>query len=338
MNYVSVGDMAQAFQMRRHNVELQKHLTRLTEELTTGRKSDLSEAVSGDFKALAGIERSLKAGAAFEVSAAEAALFAETLQSALENVSTMATDLTPSLLMAGSNAGKHAVDNVAGDARQKFHAVVSALNTQVADRYVLSGAASDKQPLSGSQDILDALLAVTSGQITASGVEAAVAAWFNAPAGGGGYVDLAYGGSARPLAPFQTGPGSEAQLDMTAATPALRDLLQGFAIGALLAEGLLAGDTTERATLTKRSGEVLTAANTEITELRARVGSVERHIADARTRNAANISALAIARNGITAADPYDTASALEAVQGQLETLYTLTARLSRLSLADVLR
>ncbi len=44
-----------------------------------------------------------------------------------------------------------------------------------------------------------------------------------------------------------------------------------------------------------------------------------------------------IARTELIGADPYDTATEMEAVQGQLETLYTVTARLSRLSLADFL-
>ena len=43
-------------------------------------------------------------------------------------------------------------------------------------------------------------------------------------------------------------------------------------------------------------------------------------------------------RRGIVAADPFETANALEAAKTQLETLYALTARLSRLNLADYLR
>jgi len=37
-------------------------------------------------------------------------------------------------------------------------------------------------------------------------------------------------------------------------------------------------------------------------------------------------------------ADPFETASTLQAVQLQLETHYAMTARLSRLSLAEYLR
>jgi len=41
MNYKSVGDMAQAFQLQRHNVQLKTHLSRLSEELTTGVQKDV---------------------------------------------------------------------------------------------------------------------------------------------------------------------------------------------------------------------------------------------------------------------------------------------------------
>lgn len=338
MNYVSIGDMAQAFQMRRHNVELQRQLSRLTEDLTSGVKSDLAEAVSGDFKALAGIDHSLGILRAYQTATDEAELFTGTLQAAFATVQDMTTDLAPGLANAATTGTPLIVDTAAMDARQKFHSVVAALNTQVADRYLLSGDATDQRPILGSQDILDALMAATAGQVTGTGVATAVAIWFDAPPGGGGYLDMIYGGSPTLLAPFRIGQGDEAVMDITAASPEIRDMLKGLALSALVAEGALPGDQLGRSYLVKTSGEALFAANDRMADLRARLGATEGHIADTATRNSAEASALEIARIKIIAADPYETASALEAVQTQIETLYTLTARLSRLSLADYLR
>jgi flagellar hook-associated protein 3 FlgL len=126
-------------------------------------------------------------------------------------------------------------------------------------------------------------------------------------------------------------------MQLTAADPAIRDLLEGLALAALVAEGILAGDQVSRAALLKTSGEALLASGNDLATLRAEVGTAEAHIAGTAARNSAEASALEIARGGLIAADPYDTASALEAVQTQIETLYTLTARLSRLSLTDYL-
>ncbi|MGB3313457.1 MAG: flagellin, partial [Albidovulum sp.] len=329
---------AQAFQMRRHNVELQRHLSQLTAELTSGVKSDLAGAVSGDFKALAGIDHSLETLRAYKTATDEAELFTGALQAAFGNVQDVTTDIAPGLANAASIGTTLIVDTAAMDARQKFHSVVAALNTQVADRYLLSGDATDQKPILGSQDILDALMVATTGQVTDTGVATAVAAWFDVPVGGGGYLDLIYGGSATPLAPFQVGQGDEAAMDITAANPEVRDVLEGLALSALVAEGVLTGDQVGRAALMKTSAEALFSATDEMADLRARLGAVEGHIATAATRNSAETAALEIARTKIIAADPYETASALEAVQTQIETLYTLTARLSRLSLADYLR
>ncbi|GAB4386324.1 flagellin [Albidovulum sp.] len=338
MSYISIGDMAQTYQMRRHHVELQKHLTRLSKELASGQRADLAEAVSGDFKALAGLERSLGVLQSFETATSEAALFGQSLQTVLGNSQAIAEELAPALLMAATSSSPTMVASAGFDARQKLEAVVSNLNTEVADRFLLSGDATDRPPLASAQDILTGLTAAIGGQTTASGVAAAVAAWFDAPAGGGGFIDQIYGGSATALAPFRIGENETAALDVLATDPAIRDTLEALALGALVDQGALAGDVAGQSLLIRWSGEGLVGAADGLAHLRARVGTFESAVSQAASRNAAQASALTIARNEIVAADPYETASALELVQTQVETLYTLTARLSRMSLADVLR
>ena len=79
MNYVSIGDMAQSFQLRSHNTQLQRTVQTLSAEMTSGTKADLAAAVSGDFRALAGIDRSLGTLDAFRTATAEAALLTATV-------------------------------------------------------------------------------------------------------------------------------------------------------------------------------------------------------------------------------------------------------------------
>ncbi len=67
----------------------------------------------------------------------------------------------------------------------------------------------------------------------------------------------------------------------------------------------------------------------------ARVGTTQAQISAAITRNGAEQSALEIAQAGIVSADPYDAATRLEDLQTRIEALYLITARVSRLSLAD---
>jgi flagellar hook-associated protein 3 FlgL len=61
-------------------------------------------------------------------------------------------------------------------------------------------------------------------------------------------------------------------------------------------------------------------------------------IADATSRNAAEKTALGIARLALVEADPYETAVRLQDLQTRLDAFYILTSRLSSLSLTEYLR
>ena len=338
MTSLNTGDLAQSLLLRRQNNALKAAFNRLTQEMTSGRKSDLAAAVSGDFKVLAGVEHSLAVLQSFKTAASEAQTLASAQQTALETIQTIATDSAPTLTAAGTSGGATHVATSAFDARQKFFSTISAMNVRMGDRYVFSGDATDQKPVLGAQDILDDLSVAIAGQVTASGVAAAVDAWFDAPVGGGGFIDMVYGGSSTPLAPFRIGEGEEAALSLTATDPTLRDTLKGLALAAIVAEGALSSDLPGQALLLKTSGQRLMGSGSALATLRAHLGSVEGQIAAVSTRNSAEDAALSIARNQLVAADPYTTANELEAVKTQLETLYALTARLSRLNLADYLR
>lgn len=338
MTNITTGDMARAYLLRRHTADIKSQMQTLTAELSTGRKADVGRAVSGDYRILAGIEHGLSTLEAFHTTATEADLFAGGVQTALETVQSASSDVSANLLAAGTGGNSAQVHTTASNTRQAFFAAVSAINLQIGDRYLLSGAATDRKPVSGAQEILDSLTVVIAGQTTVDGVSSAIANWFDAPVGAGGFLDSAYGGSQSGLSPIKIGQDSNFSIGLTAAAPELREVLKGLAIGALVAEGALAGNNVAQADLLKVAGDTLIAADSNLTAVRADVGISEAQITDTLTRNASEASALAIARNGIVAADPYETASNIEAVSTQLETLYSLTARLSRLTLANFLK
>ncbi len=337
MSLYSVGDMSQIHQLRRHSSELKSHATRLADEMTTGAKADTGAAVRGDFTALAGVERALASLGSFAIVTAEATQFAATQQVALGTVATLLGEAGPMLLSASTSTNPAVIAAATGDAAQKFATIIAALNTNTAGRYSFAGTASDTRPLAPAEDILAALGAATAGETTVSGYIAALEAWFDAPAGNGGYLDAAYDGGAS-LAPFPIASGERVEIATTAAAPEVRDLLKGMALGAMISQGAMADDVSARAALTRAAGDMTMSAAGAATALAARVGSIEAQIDDCATRNSAETAALGIARTAMTAADPYDTATALEAVQAQIETLYTLTARLSALKLTDYLR
>ena len=151
----------------------------------------------------------------------------------------------------------------------------------------MAGTATDTRPVAGEGAILAALRATTAGIPTASGVAQAVSDWFDGSPGGGGYLDLAYQGSATPPGPFAVGEGELVSVGVTAASPEIRNLLKGLATAALVADGALSGDRPGRATLLRQAGTALASAGGGLVTLRADLGNSEARIAAVAARNAA---------------------------------------------------
>lgn len=336
MSYVSVGDLALTFQNRRHNVQIKSDLARLSQELASGKKADISTISGGDFAPIVGLERSLRANAAYATSTAEAGVFASRMQASLEMVEANSTELGPALIMASNSENSMLIQTTTADAKVKFEAVISAFNTQVAGRYAFSGTATDRPAIADADTILVALQTAIASETTASGVEAAVDAWFDTPAGG--FETVGYTGSPNGLEPFRLSDSDTVRIDLTAADPGIRSVLKSFAMAALIGNGALSGNIVEQTALTRTTGERLLGADLSLAVVRAKVGSSEARIDNAAARNIAEESSLEIARTELTAIDPYRAATEIEAVKTQLETLYTLTVRMSRLSLSEYLR
>jgi len=330
----SLGDMAQTFSLRKQNLALKTFVQRMSSEMTSGQVSDPAAAVRGDFRPLIAIDASLKRIEGFRAATTEASGFTAAMQSALASVQEMTSQVIPALLTASNSAQPAHVNGVGIDAAQKFNSAVALFSTRMGDRAVFAGVETTGGALAAPEAILAALDAAVAGSTAAADVEAAVTAWFEDPLG---YATQAYMGGV-PLAPVSVAPGETADISVTAADPTIRDTLKGLALAALLDRNVLASDTTERAKLAKLAASALMQTATARSDVAARVGSAEERIAEATSRNSAELLALKIARSGILGVDPYEATSALTDAQTKLETLYSVTARMARFSLVDFLR
>ncbi|WP_039018711.1 flagellin [Halocynthiibacter namhaensis] len=330
-NFLSVGDLSQSFLMNRNNTALKTKLNQLSLELTTGKVQDVAAHLRGDFSPVTSIDRTLTTLAAYKTSNTEAALLTTNMQDSLEAVQGYVSEAGPNLIMAGESGNFQMLKPAAGDAKQKFDAVISTLNTQTAGRSLFSGTATDRTPLAPSATILNALNVAVAGETTAAGVQAVVDTWF---APGGGFDAVAYKGSVNNIAPLRIGANETSSLTVRADDGAFRESLKGLAVASLVSDGALSGSVSEQADLLSYAGEVLLTAESAVLDIRSNVGVIEAQIEQASVRNTTETNVLTIARAGLLEADPYKTATELQAAQTQLETLYTLTARLSQLSLS----
>lgn len=336
MNSLSIGDLAQSLVNRQHNYRIKSDLQRLAQELASGRKADLATAVTGDYSPVVAIERSLRSNLAYSTATKEADLFVSSMQTSLEMVQETSSGLGPAFLTASSSGHLTLIQTTATDARLKFDAVISSLNTRIANRAAFSGVATNASALADADVILASIQIAVAAETTAAGVVAAVDDWFDTI--GGGFETIGYTGSNTVLSPMKLSEGESAEISITAQDPRIRDVLKGYALAALVGAGTLSSNLDEALILARNVGEKFLTADSGLAVLRAEVGSVEAHIETISTKNIAERSALEIAYSDIVSIDPYKVATELEAVQLQLETLYILTSRLSRLSLAEYLR
>lgn len=333
MSMLSIGDLAQSFLLRRQNLALKEQMNSLTLELASGRKSDVSRAVSGDFSYLSDIERSIHVLEGYSFAITEAAGFTQTMQDAFERVQDLTSELGSRLMSSSASNIASVLAVTSGTARQDMGTLIAALNTDLAGRSLFAGAATDTSPLASADIILDELKLAVAGETTISGFLGKIDDWFSTP--GGGFETTAYQGSAAGLAPFQLSENDSVQFSMKADSTEIRNLLRSAAIGALSTDETLGFSTSLQFQLQQEAGESLLSAQDGLTKIRADLGYVQERIDEAQARNATASSSLEQARTDLLAADPYETATRLENTQFQLESLYTLTVRISHMTLMD---
>lgn len=335
MSMIGFGDLAQSHVMRHHMTQAKADLTRLSQELTTGRAADTPRHLSGDLGPLLAIDGTLARLDGYGAVTRELALFSEALQIGLATISDMAIESANSLISASGTAAAAHLNAATASAHSALRSTLSTLNTRFGDRTLFAGVETNGQAMTTPDTFMTALegAIITAGASDVATVEVAVDAWFAAP---GGFLGSAYLGG-NPLGPVPIAAGESVALDVTANDTAFRTTLKGLSMAALIGRGIFPGQPALQKGLAQRAGEVLLAGETDRAHLASRLGGLQAQIERAQTRNETEATALGIARTGMVEIDPYETATRLQDAETQLELIYTLTARISRLSLADYL-
>ncbi len=329
---VDNSDLARSMMLRRQMADLKTATARHSTEMTTGRTTDPGRKLNGDFAALAGVQRALAQVDSYRNIIAEADLHYTTMQHALDKIDTLTTEGGTRLLFITTQSQPILLQREAETVWQEMGTVLSMLNSQIGGRTMFAGIATDGPAMMDRDTILANLQSeiALAGATTAADVSAVISNWFDA--------GNAYLGSPTALAPYQLATGETMAPPPTANEPALTELLKGMATMALLSQGLMAGDDMVRFQLTQGAANTMIGAQPALADLRAAVGIGEAQIDKADTRLTSERVSLQRALSDLIAVDPYEAAVRLEETQTRLESLFAITARLSRLSLADYLR
>lgn len=334
MKITSSGDMAQSYAMQSRNSALKVDIERLTLELSSGRVADVRKAVSGNSAYLNDLERNLTRLDGFDLATNEARQFANGVQTALSRMGDLNAGFRDSLLVSSTSSLSESASSLLHQAKTTLNDMISTLNTSVAGRSLFAGTAIDTAPIAPAVGLLSGLSAAVAGAGSVDDIMLSAQAWFDDPAGFG---TIGYRGEDTALAPFPISGNSSATFDLRGNDPGLRDLLKIYAIMALADDPALGLSAAPQGELFQKSLPGIVSAGGPIIELQAKVGFAESRIEGVAVRNSAERTTMEVALNNLLAVNPYETATELEQVQFQLQSLYAITSRMSQLSLVNFL-
>lgn len=155
---------------------------------------------------------------------------------------------------------------------------------------------------------------------------------------GGGFETGAYLGSANDLAPMRLNDNQAAEFNFRADSTELREAMRDTALAALALDPGLNLTFDEQKHLLRTASESLLTGQDNLTTVRADIGFNQERVENAMAENSLSRSSMLMTQSDLLSADQTDVAGKLQAVQVQLEMVYTITARLSQLTLANYVR
>lgn len=336
MGMTSIGNLAQHYMLQRQNTSIRNQMMSLTQELASGLKTEPGHTTTGGHTPLSELDHSLKVLAGFNTSISEARVKTAISQSTLETIQNKSSDISSTLITASSDTSSTIGPTVSKLAIEEFKSIVSLLNTRIGDSSLFAGAAVDQPALAAPDEILNSLKTSLAGAVNVQDFKDRLDQWFSSTTSG--FSVEAYQGSEHAASDYQLGESDAVSFAFRADSSEARDVLHDLALAGFASDSEFNFSATDRQHLLRSAGENLLARQADLTSIRADLGYVQERIDEASVSNAAATSSLKIAQSEIVSADPFETAVKLENTQTQLKSLYTVTGRMSQLSLAGYLR
>ena len=332
----TVGDLARTLVLRTHQTRLNRDLDQLGTEIATGFVRDPVSHLGGDVSSLVSIDRRLAQLETYRVNTGEAAFLTGTMQTTLEEIQTRSEQLSQVLLAVELTPNDEMFRTLSTEAGNALGHMLNGLNRSVAGRFLFSGTATDTPAVIESEAMIAELQTALAGSTTAAEVETALDGWFDAP--GGGFETDGYLGSTTSLAPLELSATESAGVDIRGDDEVFRDVMKAMAKAALASDDTLSLSGAVKVDLISSAALDLQTAMASMVELRAGLGTLEQRIEETTARNAAERTATSIARLDLVGTDQFETATRYENTRAQLESLYAITVRSSRMSLVEFLR
>lgn len=330
------SDLASVMKLSEQSMRTKTALEVASGELSSGIKDNLVKATAGDLGKLFAIDRTISRlsseADAIQLAGGKSAL----AQTALGNIHENLVDFGPQLLSAVERGDTQSSRFVAVDARHALGAVVSSLNVRYGRHSIFAGAALDQRAIASAEVIIGDISAIVATSADSTAALIAIDCYFFSPAGG--FETTVFLGATQDVPPFRDQNGEIIEYAQRADSRGIRNAIRALTIAAVASDAPNFLGTSDQVDLLREAGNSAIAATGDITTLRETLGFTEGRIENAQASNRAMSGVFELERSSIISTDPYETATRFEALQVQLQTIYTITARLSNLSLTNYLR
>lgn len=335
MNTLALPDLVSSGRLARQVATVSADLARVSEEIATGLRSDPIDGSGNDPAKLSALERDLTLNETRLRGLSLAEGRTGTMQRALGLVQDAAQSIGADLLGHVEKGDVASADREANAARDAFATVVAALNSRFADRSLFSGAAVKSAALAPPEQILTEIQVLVAGAGDANAAITLVDAYF---APGGGFEVSAYVGSVTDAPDLEIAEGVRTNYAIRADADQFRATLRNLALAVVGADaGFTGASNDQRLALFREASLGAINASDQVIDLRAKLGVSEERIEIATAASTAEKDFLERARNAIIAKDPFEAAAELTTIETQLQSLFSITARLSRLNLTNFL-
>ncbi|TAL78632.1 MAG: flagellar hook-associated family protein [Beijerinckiaceae bacterium] len=268
-------------------------------------------------------------------------------QTILGNLQTNAQDFLNSLI---SSTGTSSANSLQATAQVDLQSLVSNLNTSVSGQYIFGGINSGTQPItdyyaSGSpnQAAVDSAFSSTFGfsqssasvsSITGTQMQSFLNTQFPTLFQGSNWTSDWSSASDTAMS-SQISDTQTADTSVSANQSAFQDLAQAYAMVANLGTQNLSADALNAVTTTATA--LVQKAITGLTNMQTSVGLVQSNVSNATDQMSVQMSILTTQINNLEDVDPYEASTQVTNLQTQIETAYSLTAQLQKLSLVNYL-
>jgi flagellar hook-associated protein 3 FlgL len=337
MKIAASSDLSRMLVQQRHTARARLDLDRAAQEMTTGLRTDRVKATGGDVSRLFAFDRMLARNAAHVDTIRLTELRLEVMQNTLARIQTAVEPLSVDLVSAAGTGDMTTGTIRAAASRAAFIDMVTALNVEVAGGSLFAGTETQRPALRPAEVILGAIADLVDG-MTAADAAAAIAAYFeDAPPP---FLTDNYLGSEDGLPAAEVGDGNRIDYALRASDPAFLRTLKGLALAAMVAEGgaFAASGKEEKVFLLGEAGRTLIDAREGLLGLRAGVGSAQERVEAALATRTAEREGIELASARVLGADPYEAGTVFQAMHAQLESVFTVTARLATLRFANFMR